>query len=181
MADQTERAITGMLVLMAQQGDRAALERLAARWRPRHYAHARRLLGRVEGAADAVQEAWAGIIRGLGRLREPEQFPSWSYAIVTRRCQDGMRRKGREPPGISDIDVPDTTAGGHEQALDLRRAMAALPPDQRAGMALFYIDGFSVAEIAEALGIPAGTVKSRLFHARHALRRHLEGDQHEQD
>lgn len=176
MADPAERAVTGMLVLMAQQGDRAALERLAARWRPRHYAHARRLLGRAEGAADAVQDAWTGIIRGLARLREPEQFPSWSYAIVTRRCQDGMRRKGREPPSVSDIDVPDATTVGREQALDLRRAMAALPPDQRAGIALFYIDGFSVVEIAEALGIPAGTVKTRLFHARRSMRRQLEGD-----
>ena len=177
MTAETDRAFTSMLVLMAQQGDRAALERLAARWRPRHYAHARRLLGRVEGAADAVQEAWAGIVRGLGKLREPERFPSWSYAIVTRRCQDGIRRKVREPAGVTDFDPPDPAAGGQEQAADLRRAMAALPPDQRAGIALFYIDGLSVAEIAEALGIPEGTVKTRLFHARRALRRQFEGDE----
>lgn len=176
MADDAERAITGMLALMAQQGDRAARERLAAVWRPRHYAHARRLLGREEGAADAVQEAWTGIVRGLATLREPETFPSWSYAIVTRRCQDVLRRKAREPPTASEVDLVDPTAVDQEQALDLRRAVAALPPDQRAGMALFYIEGFSVAEIAEALGIPAGTVKTRLFHARRALRRYLEGD-----
>lgn len=177
MTNDVSRAFTGMLVLMAQQGEREALERLAAHWRPRHYAHARRLLGQADRAADAVQEAWTGIVRGLGRLREPERFPAWSYAIVTRRCQDAIRRKGREPPGDPDADPPDPAAGGEDQTSDLRRALAALPPDQRAAIALFYLDGFSIGEIAEAVGIPAGTVKTRLFHARRALRRQLEGDE----
>jgi RNA polymerase sigma-70 factor (ECF subfamily) len=83
----------------------------------------------------------------------------------------------REPSGVRDVDPPDPAAGGQEQAADLRRALATLPPEQRAGLALFYIDGLSVAEIAEALGIPVGTVKSRLFHARRALRHQLEGDE----
>jgi RNA polymerase sigma-70 factor (ECF subfamily) len=177
MSRDVDRAFTGMLVLMAQQGEPEALERLAARWRPRHYAHARRLLGRPDGAADAVQEAWIGIVRGLAGLREPERFPSWSYAIVTRRCQDAIRRRMREPPGDPDFDSPDPATAGGEQAADLRRAVAALPADQRAAIALFYLDGLSVGEIAEALGIPGGTVKTRLFHARRALRRHLEGDE----
>jgi RNA polymerase sigma factor (sigma-70 family) len=176
MTRETDRALTGMLVLLAQQGDRVAFERLAACWRPRHYAHARRLLGRAEGAADAVQEAWASIVRGLGRLQESERFPAWSYSIVTRRCQDAIRQKVREPPGVRDLDTADPAAGGQEQAADLRRAMAALPPVQRAGIALFYIDGLSVAEIAEALGVPEGTVKTRLFHARRALRHQFEGE-----
>jgi RNA polymerase sigma factor (sigma-70 family) len=175
MTRDVDRAFTGMMVLLAQQGEREALERLAARWRPRHYAHARRLLGRMDGAADAVQEAWAGIVRGIGRLQSPERFPAWSYAIVTRRCQDIIRRKAREPKGDPDADPADPASGG-ETSGDLRRAMAALPPDQRAAMALFYLDGLSVAEIAEAISIPAGTVKTRLFHARRALRRQLEGD-----
>lgn len=177
MSREVNRAFTAMLVLMAQQGEREALERLAARWRPRHYAHARRLLGHADRAADAVQEAWGSIVRGLSRLREPERFPAWSYAIVTRRCQDAIRRKVREPAGDSEADPPDPAASGEERVMDLRRAMAALPPDQRAAVALFYVDGFSVGEIAEALRIPEGTVKTRLFHARRTLRRQLEGDE----
>lgn len=177
MTRDIDRAYTAMLVLMAQQGERAALERLAVRWRPRHYAHARRLLGRLDGAADAVQDAWTGILRGLGRLREPDRFPAWSYAIVTRRCQDILRRKGREPVSDPDFDPPDIAASSGEQAAELRRALAALPPDQRAAIALFYIEGFSVGEIAEAVRIPEGTVKTRLFHARRALRRQIEGDE----
>lgn len=177
MMRDIDRAYTAMLVLMAQQGEHDALERLAVRWRPRHYAHARRFLGRADGAADAVQDAWAGILRGVGQLRDPGRFPAWSYAIVTRRCQDIMRRRGREPPMDTEIDTPDPAAFSGEQAADLRRAMAALPSDQRTAIALFYAEGFSIGEIAEAIRIPEGTVKTRLFHARRALRRQLEGDE----
>lgn len=177
MASDADRAFTGMLVLMAQQGDRSALERLAARWRPRHYAHARRLLGSADGAADTVQEAWVSIVRSLGRLKEPDRFPAWSYSIVTRRCQDAIRRKVREPNFAAESDPPDLSASEPAASADLRRAMAALSPDQRAGIALFYIEGLSVAEIAEALGAPQGTIKTRLFHARRALRRQFEGEE----
>lgn len=177
MTRDIDRAYTAVLVLSAQQGEPDALERLAVRWRPRHYAHARRMLGRADGAADAVQDAWTSILRGIGRLREPDHFPAWSYAIVTRRCQDMMRRRGREPPMDAEVDPPDPAASGSEQAAELRRAMAALPPEQRAAIALFYVEGFSVGEIAEALRIPDGTVKTRLFHARRTLRRQLEGDE----
>lgn len=77
----------------------------------------------------------------------------------------------------AEADPPDPAASGGEQAAELRRAMAALPPEQRAAIALFYVEGFSVGEIAEAVRIPEGTVKTRLFHARRALRRQLEGDE----
>jgi RNA polymerase sigma factor (sigma-70 family) len=170
---RVDQAFTGMLVLLAQQGERAALERLAARWRPRHYAHARRLLGSADGAGDAVQDAWVAIVRGIGRLREPERFPAWSYAIVTHRCQDLVRRRMREPKGDPDADPLDPTPADNAQRTDLRRAIVALPPDQRAAVALFYIEGFGVEEIAQALLTPAGTIKTRLFHARRALRAQL--------
>lgn len=157
------------LVLAAQAGDRTALARLAARWRLRHYAHARRLLRNPEDAADAVQEAWIGIVRGLRKLRSPELFPAWSFSIVTRRCQDHIRRRSREPPMEHSIDVATETAEPMT-ARDLAKALASLPPDQRAAVALFYLEDFSVAEVAAALRVPVGTVKSRLHHARGALR-----------
>lgn len=176
MDRQVEQVFTEMLVLLAQQGEREALDRLAARWRPRHYAHARRLLGSADGAADAVQEAWIGIVRGIKRLQDPRRFAAWSYAIVTRRCQDAIRRRVRQPQTDSEADPPDTTGLPTGDAIDLRRALAALPSDQRAAIALFYLDGLSVREIAEALATPQGTVKTRLFHARRTLRLKLEGD-----
>lgn len=175
-ARSTGRIFDELLVTLAQAGDRAALERLAARWRPRHYAHARRLLGREDAAADAVQEAWIGVVRGLGRLSDPARFPAWSYAIVTRRCRDIQRRDARAPDLERDVETADPGAGDLDAAHDLKRALAKLAPDHRAALALFYRDGFTGAEIAEALGLPLGTVKTRLFHARRALRRYFEGE-----
>ncbi len=173
MARGLERILDEYLVVLARDGGRAALERLAARWRPRHYAHARRLLDEPENAADAVQDAWVSIVRGISRIRDPAQFPAWSYAIVTRRCHDHMRRRSNDPKGDPDADPPDPHTADPGDDHDLRRALARLPPGQRAAVALFYREGFSVAEIATALRLPPGTVKTRLFHARRTLRQIL--------
>jgi RNA polymerase sigma factor (sigma-70 family) len=166
-----------MLVLYAQAGRRDALDRLASRWRPRHLTHARRLLGSNDRAADAVQDAWVSIVRGLWRLNDPTRFPAWSYAILTRRCQDMMRRSTWQQETSLDENVADGPPIEDSNAHDLRAGLNSLPTDQRAAVALFYRDGLAVAEIARALSIPVGTVKTRLFHARRALRRYLTGDE----
>jgi RNA polymerase sigma factor (sigma-70 family) len=180
MVRRIDRLVDETLVLYAQEGKREALDRLASRWRPRHYAHARRILGTGDNAADAVQDAWISIIRGLWRLKDPTRFPAWSYAIVTRRCQDVLRRTARAQETLLDenleSDPPSDPLGAH----DLRDALNSLPPSQRAAIALFYRDGLTVSEIAEALAIPVGTVKTRLFHARRTLRHYLEETKHEQ-
>lgn len=174
MTRNVRRIFDELLVLHARGGDRAAFERLAAYWRPRHFAHARRLLWREEDAADAVQEAWVSIVRSLPRLNAPGKFAAWSYAIVTRRCQDRMRKAGREPAADSEIEVADPGGRDVDAAEDLRRAMTRLAPEQRAAIALYYREGFSVGEIAQALDVPAGTVKSRLFAARKVLKEFFE-------
>jgi RNA polymerase sigma-70 factor (ECF subfamily) len=176
MAHRAEQVLDEILVLLAQDGDLAALERLAARWRPKHYAHARRVLGVNDGASDAVQDAWLGILKGLRGLRDPGRFPAWSYAIVTRRCQDALRSRHGPPVAGSSTDVPDPRTTDDGQSYDLRHAIAGLPEQQRAAIGLYYVEGFSVGEIAEALGIAEGTVKSRLYHARLSRRRHFSGD-----
>src|SRR5262249_15298876 len=108
MPGRVEHVHEDKLVMLAQEGDRKAIESLAALWRPRHYSHARRLAGNHEAAADAVQDAWAAIPRGLRRLREPTRFGAWSYSIVTRKCFDIARRRASRP--TADADVEDQAA-----------------------------------------------------------------------
>ena len=177
MNRQPDQIFDEALVLHAQQGRREALDRLADRWRARHYVHARRLLGSAQLAADAVQDAWISIIRGLWRLRDPAQFPAWSYAIVTRRAQDLLRRTARARESALVDDLEDESSREPTSTDQLSQALRSLPQDQRTAIALFYRDELTVAQIANALGIPIGTVKTRLFHARRALRRHLTGDE----
>lgn len=168
-------------VLAAQAGDRAAFERLVDGWQTRFLAHARRLTGDRDLARDAVQDAWVDIVRGLPRLRDPRAFPAWSFRIVTRKCAQavGAIQKRRRTAdslrahGASDaVQAPEAETRSDLAAVSA--VIADLPAHQRAAVALHYLDGFSVTEISVVLGVPAGTVKTRLMHARRRIRAALE-------
>jgi RNA polymerase sigma factor (sigma-70 family) len=184
---EKERALDAYLAAAARVGDRAALGRLVDRWQGKLLAHAWRLTGDRELANDVVQEVWVDVIRGIGSLLDEDAFAAWAFRIVTRRCARAIgslqrQREGkalllREPEAQPDpVSQAETPA---EMAI-VRAAMAELPADQRAALALFYLEGLRVAEIAVALDVPVGTIKTRLMHARNALRARLEGEDDEQ-
>ena len=184
MAKATARIFDEYLAAAARSGDREAFARLAERWQPKLAAHAYRLLGDAEGARDVVQDAWADIIKGLAGLDDVRVFPAWAYRIVTRRVADAIRRRQRDRRTSAAYAAEKQTDAANavlsDASLDaqpLSAAIGALPPDQRSAIALFYMEDFSVAEVAAALNVPAGTVKTRLMHARRKLRAALEGDE----
>ena len=181
MAVDRERVLDAYLVASARVGDREALAMLARRWDGKLLAHAWRLLRDGEAAKDAVQEGWAEILPGLSRLRDEGAFAAWAYRIVSRRCARQVRRRQTERRLTEELATAPAEEGtAAESALDeevVRKAIAALPPEQQAAIALFYLEDMSVAEVAVALDVPAGTVKTRLMHARRKLRGALEGDQ----
>lgn len=185
---ETERIFDEYLVASARLGDRHAWERLVTRWQPRLVRHAWRLTGHAEQARDVVQEAWLDIFRGLRRLDDVAAFPAWALQVVTRRCQRVFRDARRERGGLAGLAaeaaIAEPQAATGELAVDLaqvRAAMQALPPPQRAALALFHLENLSVAEIAVALDVPPGTVKTRLMHARRKIRARIEGESDEQD
>ena len=177
--DPRERLFDEYLAASARAGSRISLGQLAARFQPRLLGHARRLTGDAEAARDVVQEAWIEIVRGIPRLDDATAFPAWAFRIVSRRCARWVRGKqrGRRLDAAYAAEPAEIAApNGGERASDaarLARAMSSLPPDQRAAIALFYLEDLSVAEIAVALDVPSGTVKTRLMHAREKLRRTL--------
>lgn len=178
-----EDILDELLVLRSQSGEAAALELLARRWHPRILARAARLTGQPEIAPDVAQEAWLAVVRGLGRLHDPARFKGWLHRIVANKCADWIRGEQRrrrldERVAREQEHEPETAPGpdGRDhQIARLRSALRALPEDRRTLLALFYLEGLSVQEIAAALEVPAGTVKSRLFHAREHLRKALDG------
>jgi len=180
MPRSASQVLDEYLVAASRAGDRKALGLLAERWHGKLVAHAWRLTGDAELARDAVQGSWLEIIRGLGRLRDDRAFPAWAYRVVSRACarQIGQavgRRKlaaelAGEPEGPS--SEPDDPLARDR----LRAAIAELPAEQRGAIALFYLEEMSVAEVAVALAVPLGTVKTRLLHARRKLRAALEGE-----
>ncbi|MCU0291218.1 MAG: RNA polymerase sigma factor [Thermoanaerobaculaceae bacterium] len=173
-----ERVVDEILVLAAQAGRTEALERLAVRWYPKLARHARRLTGDTEGARDVVQESWIAIARGLGHLRDAAAFPAWALRIVTRRAAEWVMRQQKARvryvaiEHVSDLAAPQDKGG--DDLARVRDALRLLDRQPRLLLAMLYVDGLSVAEIAAVLEIPTGTVKSRLYHARARLREALE-------
>lgn len=177
---QAERTLDAFLAAAARTGQARAQDALARRWQPRLIAHAWRLTGDTELAREAVQDAWVEIITGLHRLREDRAFALWAWRITTRRCAKliGGRQATRRLQAAALAEPPPAPAIDPERGADAARiaeAMQTLPPAQRAAMWLFHIEDLSVAEISVALDVPAGTVKTRLMHARRTLRDTLTG------
>lgn len=184
MSRQAERILDEYLASAARAGGKAAFAQLARRWQPKLLSHAYRLIGERDAAQDLAQDAWADIAQGLHRLEDARLFPAWAYRIVSRRAADLIRRRQRDRRlGSAYAAEPKNDTQGAAQmestadGAPLRAAMTGLPAEQRAAVALFYLEDFSVAEIAAALNVPAGTVKTRLMHARRKLRAALEGGQ----
>lgn len=182
MARSAKRIIDTYLVAGARLGDRRAREALVTRYQPRFLRHAYRLLGDAERAKDAVQDGWVDIVRGLARLRDDAAFPAWAFRIVTRRCatQIAASKRSREllDAAAQEPEIACTATAANETSADgppVRAALAKLPVKHRAPLALFYLEDMTVAEIAVALDVPVGTVKTRLMHARRKLRAALEG------
>lgn len=169
------------LVASARAGDRKAFELLAERWHRKLVAHAWRLTGDAEMARDAAQSGWIEIVRGLHRLQDERAFAAWAYRIVSRRCAKqigrAVRRRELAEAVSAAPEMIEPEQGAAVDSARLRAAIAELPPEQGSAIALFYLDEMSVAEVAVALAVPAGTVKTRLMHARRKLRAALEGEE----
>jgi RNA polymerase sigma-70 factor (ECF subfamily) len=151
----------------AQQGDALALDRLLDELAP----YVRRLCARIAPAAadDATQEALLAIFRGLPSLRAPEAIMTWVRSVTVRTAIRLARQHDLE------VHADGTTLMGHyasslEGLVDIDDALARLPVSQRVVLVLRTREGLSEQEIATTLGIPTGTVKSRLHRARAAFR-----------
>lgn len=163
------------LVAAAKRGDRTALDDLLRRHQARVYAVCRRLAGNDADALDATQEALLAAVRGLARFDGRAAFTTWLHRVATNACLDELRRRGRRPePGLPEglaaeaRDVPELGDGVADR-LDLDAALCALAPEHRAAVVLRDQLGMDYAEIASALDVPVGTVKSRIARGRAAL------------
>lgn len=166
------RLFDELLVLRVWGGDRLAMERLAARWHPRLLRLASSVLGDSELARGTVQEAWMGVVRGIHSLKHADRFGAWASGIVRRKCYDaiGTRQALRSREIAPEEQAEGVDRSDPSEALSIRQAFATLPTDQRIAAHLYFVEGFTLSEIAEAKGVPLGTAKSRLFHARRKLK-----------
>ena len=170
----------------AQAGDRDALETLLRRHHDRLWALCRRLTGNHADAEDALQDALIAVARGIRRYDGRAAFTTWSYRVATNACLDELRRRRRRPvpdtPGTMGAGTSSDRPGGAVSAppapaaveavadrLDIDAALALLPQDFRAAVVLRDVCDLDYAEIARVLGIPPGTVRSRIARGRSQL------------
>ncbi len=171
------------LVRRFREGDGPAFDLLVERMTPRLYAIAVKSLGSAEAAEEAVQEAWVRIHNRIGELQDPEAFGGWATRVTLSRINDEFRARARERTareGLADIrramgSPPESMSRSEREDLArvLRDAMASLDEPHRNVFVMREVEGMPHAEIARTLGIPEGTVWSRLSYARKSLRDYL--------
>lgn len=165
----------------AQAGDRDALEELLRQHYDRWYALCRRITGDDADAADATQEAMMAVVRGLRSFDGRSRFSTWSYRIAVNAALDEIRRRRRRPAPESEVvdrvmrASPDPAVSS-DWRLDIDAALARLPLEFRTAVVLRDLCGLDYAEIASTLGIPVGTVRSRIARGRRLLVPLLEGN-----
>jgi RNA polymerase sigma-70 factor (ECF subfamily) len=168
------------IVERAQRGDRDAFSTLAIELSDRLFGVAHRILRDFDSASDALQVALVRIWRDLPGLRDADLLETWSYRVLVNACNDELRRAQRFKPevrsvGLEHLPVADAyTSVADREALE--RAFRKLPVDQRAAIVLQHYRQLTMPEIALALGVPIGTVRSRLHYARQSLRAAMEAD-----
>jgi len=179
------------LVLAVQSGDTDSLGVLVARWEQPLFRFAFRLLQRTEDARDVCQETFLRILTRSERFRVGARFSTWMYQIALNLCRDHMRRRKRwrflaldasEPAvehqvearvaGREDED-PAAALERHESRRAIRKALGTLAPEQREVLVLKEFEGLKFREIAEVLGCPESTVKSRMYYGLTALKNAL--------
>jgi RNA polymerase sigma-70 factor (ECF subfamily) len=168
------------LVEAARHGDREAYVDLIRVRTDRLFAVAHRILRDVDRAEDAVQDALVIAWRDLRGLRDPDRFDAWIHRLLVHVCIEQAARERRRISNLRVLPVdgpaaPDELLSVVDRDV-LERGFRRLPPDQRAILVLHHYLGFEPSEIAETLGIPAGTARSRLHHAHRAMRAALEAD-----
>lgn len=165
------------LVAASRDGDPDAFEVLVRRHMQAVYAHALRFFGSHNHADDVVQEVFIKVYRSLDSFDGTARFSTWLYRVTRNTCLDEVRAGRRRPTPVDPMDVSASQADFSDMvalssAIEL--AMRALPPEDRDALSAVSLFGLSYAEAGEVLGVPTGTVKSRAFRARRALRTTLD-------
>jgi RNA polymerase sigma-70 factor (ECF subfamily) len=168
------------LVVRAQRGDEGAFTSLAVAVGDRLHAVAHRILRDTDLAEDATQQALLNVWRDLPQLRDPARFDAWSYRLLVRACYAEGRRARRWAPNLRLLPADGPMgADGLSAVVDrdqLERAFRRLSIEHRAVVVLHHYLDMPLDQLAETLGVPAGTVRSRLHYAMQGLRAALDAD-----
>ena len=173
--DPTDRELVERFV----GGDDTAFTGLVRRHERRVYNLAYRMLGREEDARDAAQDAFLNALRKLSSFRGDAAFTTWLHRVTVNTCYDILRKRKREP--VLDMVPPSAEAGraphdhaeGVAASVDVQHALSQVPEEFRAALVLHDVQDLAYEDVAATLGVPVGTVKSRIHRGRIALAKAL--------
>jgi RNA polymerase sigma factor (sigma-70 family) len=180
-------AHSALLVFRYQAGDREALDGIVRIWERPLFYYIRRLVRSEEDSWDVLQNVWLQVIRKISRLRDPAAFAPWLYRIAHNSAVSHLRKNSSFDDSLEyeeEMQTPGQNTDLSFSASDAQEvhwALDQIKPPHREVVTLKFLEGFSMKEIAEIVGVTLGTVKSRLHYAKNALRDILEkeGRRHE--
>jgi RNA polymerase sigma-70 factor (ECF subfamily) len=165
------------LAIRCQLGESEAFEQLVARWHTPLWRYIRRMADRNELADELLQETWLRVLQGIAALREPASLVPWMFGIARRVLMDRLRQKYTQAASLDEVPEEGPSTASAEDESDLRdeighmlQQLDRIAMPQRELLTLYYLDELSIDGVAQVLGIPVGTVKSRLFAARKVLK-----------
>jgi RNA polymerase sigma factor (sigma-70 family) len=168
-----------LLVLRCQRGDGRAFDELIRAWEGRLFYYVRRLVANEEDAWDVLQQTWMQVYKGIHTLKALDRLAIWLYQIARYKALSHWRGHYRQDARIEEHGDPTQLAASEEvdrfdDAEQVHLGLSRISPAHREVLTLHFLEAFSLDQMAEILDIPQGTAKSRLFHAKRALRAVLE-------
>ena len=182
--DRTEREIfLELLLTRYRRGDETAIPELIKNWERPLFYYIRRFVPVEEDAWDILQNVWMNVIKGLRKIRDGRALSAWLYKIAHNCALNHLRQSHRLITLDEETIERETIRESNDfdlhpaDAINLHRAIESLPLSQRETVVLFFLENFSLEEIARITDTPAGTVKSRLHYAKQTLKRILTDDE----
>ena len=180
MASRSELIESELLLLQYRQGKPGALEKLVKLWERPLYYYVRRLLNTEDEAKDVTQDIWINVVRKLRAVRDPAAFPAWLFKVARTHAVSHFRKtrllESLPEDGfsgeVSTWDANDVSSTLNAE--ELHWGLSQLSPSHSECLILHFLEGFSLEEVADIVGVAPGTVKSRLHYAKKALREVLE-------
>ena len=173
MPSERERIQHQLLALRCRRGDREAWRELIAAWEPRLFYYIRRLVPQEPDAWDVLQQTWLGAYQNIRTLGDGRFLATWLYRIARNKAISLGRVKLPDMSDVIDEAREDTSIDDFDNAEAVHLALDRLSIAHREAMTLHFLQDLSIDEIAQVLDVPAGTVKSRLHHAKRELRKLL--------
>lgn len=184
MEQDQDNLFNAILILRCQRRDEKAFRELVNRWETRLYYYLRRIVENENAVWDILQETWLAVFKGIRKLQDHRKFPAWLYQIAHNKAVSWLRKENKY------VEITDEQMANHcenntecsfvsEHAGVVHSLLGKLKLAHREVLTLYYLEGFSITQMVQIIGVSQGTVKSRLHYAKKKLHDALKGADNE--